>query len=34
MAFKINVQPGKHGFAAEVDETVLDAALRQGVILP
>ena len=34
MAFQINVQPGTHGFAAEVDETVLDAALRQGVILP
>jgi len=34
MAFQISVQPGAHGFAAEADETILDAALRQGLILP
>ena len=34
MAFQISVQPGAHGFAAEANETILDAALRQGLILP
>ena len=34
MAFQISVQPGAHRFAAEADETILDAALRQGLILP
>lgn len=31
MAFQISVQPGAHRFAAEADETILDAALRQGL---
>lgn len=34
MAFQISVQPGSHQFQAEADETVLDAALRQGLVLP
>lgn len=34
MAFQINVRPGAHDFSAEAGETILDAALRQGLILP
>ena len=34
MAFQISVRPGAHTFSAETDETILDAALRQGLILP
>ncbi len=34
MSFRIKVQPSGHEFAAEADETVLEAALRQGLELP
>ena len=34
MGFQINVEPSGHVFEAEKGETILDAALRQGVILP
>ena len=31
MGFKITVQPSQHVFEAEPDETILAAALRQGL---
>ncbi len=34
MGFQINVQPSQHTFQAEADESILDAALRQGLMLP
>ncbi len=34
MSFQITVQPSGRTFAAESDETLLDAALRQGLTLP
>ncbi|MFT3847973.1 MAG: CDP-6-deoxy-delta-3,4-glucoseen reductase [Propionivibrio sp.] len=34
MPFQISVQPGTHGFQSESDETILDAALRHGLLLP
>jgi len=34
MGFKINVQPSQHMIEAEVGESILDAALRQGLMLP
>lgn len=34
MPFQITVLPSRHTFAAAPDETILDAALRQGVMLP
>lgn len=34
MGFCITVQPGQHTFQAGADETLLDAALRQGLMLP
>ena len=34
MGFQITVQPGQHVFQAEADETILDAALRNGLSLP
>jgi CDP-4-dehydro-6-deoxyglucose reductase len=34
MAFQISVQPSEHVFQAEADESILDAALRQGLLLP
>jgi len=34
MAFEITVLPSQHTFAAEAGETILNAALRQGVLLP
>ncbi len=34
MSFAVQVQPSGKSFAVEPDETVLEAALRQGVILP
>ena len=34
MAFKITLQPGCHSFSAEPDETLLDAGLRHGYVLP
>ena len=34
MSHQITVNPGGRQFAAEADETILDAALRQGVALP
>jgi CDP-4-dehydro-6-deoxyglucose reductase len=34
MSFAITVQPSGRQFAAEADETILDAALRQGLTLP
>lgn len=34
MGFQITVEPGRQTFAAEADESILDAALRQGLMLP
>lgn len=34
MSYQITVQPSGRAFAAEADETLLDAALRQGLTLP
>jgi CDP-4-dehydro-6-deoxyglucose reductase len=34
MSFQITVLPSQHHFQAAADETILDAALRQGVVLP
>ena len=34
MGFQVIVQPGRHNFHAEPDETILEAALRQGLSLP
>ncbi len=34
MGFKITVQPSRHTFQAEAGESILDAALRQGLMLP
>lgn len=34
MPFQISVQPSQHVFQAEAAEPLLDAALRQGVLLP
>ena len=34
MGFQVTVLPSQHGFQAEAGETLLDAALRQGVLLP
>lgn len=34
MSYQITVQPSGREFAAEADETLLDAALRQGLTLP
>ena len=34
MSHQITVQPSGRQFVAEADETILDAALRQGLTLP
>ena len=34
MGFQISVQPSQHVFQAEEGETILDAALRQGLMMP
>ena len=34
MSYSVTVQPGGLSFAAEPDETLLSAALRQNVALP
>lgn len=34
MGFQISVQPSRHVFQADEGETILDAALRQGLLLP
>ena len=34
MSYQISVSPSGHQFAAEADETLLEAALRQGLALP
>ncbi|MCK6392006.1 MAG: CDP-6-deoxy-delta-3,4-glucoseen reductase [Azonexus sp.] len=34
MSYQVTVQPGDRQFVAETDETLLDAALRQGLIIP
>ena len=34
MSFQVSVEPGRHSFQAESDETILEAALRQGLSLP
>ncbi len=34
MGFQISVQPSRHSFQAAPDETILEAALRQGLSLP
>jgi CDP-4-dehydro-6-deoxyglucose reductase len=34
MGFQISAQPSQHVFQAEAGETILDAALRQGLMMP
>lgn len=34
MSYQITIQPSGRQFSAEADETLLDAALRQGLLLP
>lgn len=34
MGFQVSIQPSGHVFQADPDETILDAALRQGLSLP
>ena len=34
MSFQVSIQSSQHSFQAEADETILDAALRQGLTLP
>jgi CDP-4-dehydro-6-deoxyglucose reductase len=34
MSFQVSVQPSQHSFQAQPEETILDAALRQGLCLP
>jgi len=34
MGFQISVQPSGHVFTVEADEAILDAALRQGLVMP
>lgn len=34
MSFKVRIEPSGHDIEAEVGETLLDAALRQGFVLP
>lgn len=34
MSFQVSIQPSQHTIQAEADETILDAALRQGLTLP
>ncbi len=34
MSFSVKVEPSGHQFTVEADESILDAALRQGVVLP
>jgi CDP-4-dehydro-6-deoxyglucose reductase, E3 len=34
MSFQITLQPGSHSFPCEPDQTVLDAALKAGFLLP
>lgn len=34
MSFTVTIQPSGHRFVAEADESILDAALRQGLMLP
>ena len=34
MSYQIDVQPGGQHFVAEADETILEAALRQGLTMP
>ena len=34
MGFQVSIEPSQHSFQAESEETILDAALRQGLCLP
>ena len=34
MSFKVQVQPSGHEFSVEAEESLLEAALRQGINLP
>ena len=34
MSHQISVTPSGHNFSAEADETILEAALRQGLTMP
>jgi CDP-4-dehydro-6-deoxyglucose reductase len=34
MTYQVEIEPSGHRFSAEADETLLDAALRQGIGLP
>lgn len=34
MSFSVTIEPSRHHFSAEADETILEAALRQGLTMP
>jgi CDP-4-dehydro-6-deoxyglucose reductase len=34
MSFQVSIEPGQHRFQTQAGETILDAALRQGLTLP
>jgi CDP-4-dehydro-6-deoxyglucose reductase len=34
MSFQVSIEPGQHSFQTQSGETILDAALRQGLTLP
>ena len=34
MSFQVSIEPGQHSFQTQAGETILDAALRQGLTLP
>lgn len=34
MSFQVTIEPSKHQFQAEAGQTVLDAALAAGIVLP
>ena len=34
MTYRVTIQPSKHAFETHEDETVLEAALREGFVLP
>lgn len=34
MSFKVSIEPSKHQFTAEGEESLLEAALRQGLVMP
>lgn len=34
MSFQVSIEPGQHRFQTQAGETILEAALRQGLTLP